>query len=160
MVPLLSASTSLIMSCSSDSEGFWPSERMTVPSSLVVICPNHHFVSVKMIPIAGGLLCLVSSGTHHRHPCPVENNMVSCVSLGQTKFAIKIRQLTKRENASLYSETCSSVRESAYGRCDSAVSLSVPTNSTYLLPRSAGADFQTQTHARQKELNRAIAFIP
>jgi hypothetical protein len=39
MVPLLSASTSLIMSWSSDSEGFWPSERMTVPSSLVVICP-------------------------------------------------------------------------------------------------------------------------
>lgn len=39
IVPLLSASTSLIMSCSSDSEGFWPSDRMTVPSSLVVICP-------------------------------------------------------------------------------------------------------------------------
>lgn len=37
MVPLLSASTSLIMSWSSDSEGFWPRERMTVPSSLVVI---------------------------------------------------------------------------------------------------------------------------
>jgi hypothetical protein len=42
MVPLLSASTSLIMSCSSDSDGFWPSDRMTVPSSLVVICPNNH----------------------------------------------------------------------------------------------------------------------
>jgi hypothetical protein len=27
----------VIMSCSSDSLGFWPSERMTVPSSLVVI---------------------------------------------------------------------------------------------------------------------------
>ena len=40
MVPLLSASTSLIISCSSDSEGFCPSERMTVPSSLVVICPE------------------------------------------------------------------------------------------------------------------------
>lgn len=39
MVPLLSASTSLIMSCNSDSEGFWPSERITVPSSLVVIWP-------------------------------------------------------------------------------------------------------------------------
>lgn len=39
MVPLLSASTSLIMSWSSDSEGFWPRERMTVPSSLVVIWP-------------------------------------------------------------------------------------------------------------------------
>lgn len=39
MVPLLSASTSLIMSCNSDSEGFWPSERMTVPNSLVVIWP-------------------------------------------------------------------------------------------------------------------------
>lgn len=39
MVPLLSASTSLIISCNSDSEGFWPSERITVPSSLVVIWP-------------------------------------------------------------------------------------------------------------------------
>jgi hypothetical protein len=34
---LLSASTSLIMSWSSDSLGFWPRERMTVPNSLVVI---------------------------------------------------------------------------------------------------------------------------
>ena len=33
IVPLPSASTSLIMSCSSASVGFWPSERMTVPSS-------------------------------------------------------------------------------------------------------------------------------
>src|SRR4051812_16205049 len=40
MVPLLSASTSLIMSCNSDSEGFWPSDLITVPSSLVVICPT------------------------------------------------------------------------------------------------------------------------
>jgi len=40
IVPLLSASTSFIMSCSSDSEGFWPSDRITVPSSFVVICPN------------------------------------------------------------------------------------------------------------------------
>lgn len=40
IVPLLSASTSLIISWSSDSEGFWPSERMTVPSSFVVICPT------------------------------------------------------------------------------------------------------------------------
>ncbi|CAN7993363.1 unnamed protein product [Ixodes pacificus] len=35
-----SASTSLIMSCSSASVGFWPSERMTVPSSLVVMVPS------------------------------------------------------------------------------------------------------------------------
>ncbi len=39
IVPLLSESTSLIMSCSSDSLGFWPRDRMTVPSSLVVISP-------------------------------------------------------------------------------------------------------------------------
>lgn len=44
MVPLLSASTSLIISWSSDSDGFWPKERMTVPSSLVVICPSHNLV--------------------------------------------------------------------------------------------------------------------
>ncbi|KAJ7040705.1 hypothetical protein C8F04DRAFT_225300 [Mycena alexandri] len=40
MVPLPSASTSLIMSCSSASVGFCPSERMTVPSSLVVMVPS------------------------------------------------------------------------------------------------------------------------
>ena len=40
IVPLLSASTSFIMSWSSDSLGFWPRDRITVPSSFVVICPN------------------------------------------------------------------------------------------------------------------------
>lgn len=49
MVPLLSASTSLIMSCNSDSDGFWPRDLMTVPSSLVVICPAHR-PSVSMLP--------------------------------------------------------------------------------------------------------------
>lgn len=39
MVPLLSASTSRIISCSSASVGFCPSERITVPSSLVVMVP-------------------------------------------------------------------------------------------------------------------------
>jgi hypothetical protein len=45
MVPLLSASTSLIISWSSDSEGFWPKLRMTVPNSFVVICPAVRHVS-------------------------------------------------------------------------------------------------------------------
>ena len=40
IVPLPSASTSLIMSASSASVGFWPSERITVPSSFVVIVPS------------------------------------------------------------------------------------------------------------------------
>ena len=35
-----SASTSFIMSWSSASVGFWPSDRMTVPNSLVVIVPS------------------------------------------------------------------------------------------------------------------------
>lgn len=47
MEPLLSASTSLIMSCSSDSEGFWPRERITVPNSLVVIWPTRSSLSVS-----------------------------------------------------------------------------------------------------------------
>lgn len=55
MVPLLSASTSLIMSCNSDSEGFWPSERITVPSSLVVIWPViaeiHQYCVVNQVGI-------------------------------------------------------------------------------------------------------------
>lgn len=40
MVPLPSASTSLIMSCSSASVGFCPKLRMTVPSSFVVMVPK------------------------------------------------------------------------------------------------------------------------
>ncbi|KAG5463703.1 MAG: hypothetical protein BJ554DRAFT_4818, partial [Olpidium bornovanus] len=40
IAPLPSASTSLIMSCSSASVGFWPKERITVPSSLVVTVPS------------------------------------------------------------------------------------------------------------------------
>ncbi|CAM9730350.1 unnamed protein product [Ectocarpus sp. 13 AM-2016] len=40
IVPFPSASTSLIMSASSASVGFCPSERMTVPSSLVVMVPS------------------------------------------------------------------------------------------------------------------------
>lgn len=40
LVSLPSASTSLIISCSSASVGFCPRERITVPSSLVVIVPS------------------------------------------------------------------------------------------------------------------------
>src|SRR5258706_3891584 len=40
IVPFPSTSTSLIMSCSSVSEGFWPSERITTPSSFVVMVPS------------------------------------------------------------------------------------------------------------------------
>ena len=40
IVPLPSASTSPIMSCSSASVGFWPSDLITVPSSFVVIVPS------------------------------------------------------------------------------------------------------------------------
>ena len=41
MVPLPSASTSLIMSCSSASVGFCPRDRITVPSSFVVMVPGN-----------------------------------------------------------------------------------------------------------------------
>lgn len=44
IVPLLSTSTSLIISASSASEGFWPRLRMTVPNSLVVIWPEERKV--------------------------------------------------------------------------------------------------------------------
>merc|ERR1712210_229646 len=40
MVPLPSASTSLIMSCSSASVGFCPRDLITVPNSLVVMVPS------------------------------------------------------------------------------------------------------------------------
>lgn len=39
MVPLLLASTSLIMSCSSDSAAFCPKDFIAVPSSFIVISP-------------------------------------------------------------------------------------------------------------------------
>jgi hypothetical protein len=57
IVPLLSASTSLIMSCNSDSEGFWPRDRITVPSSLVVICPieplyQHNVRDMLIFPLS------------------------------------------------------------------------------------------------------------
>ena len=40
IIRLPSASTSLIISCNSASVGFWPRDRMTVPSSLVVTVPS------------------------------------------------------------------------------------------------------------------------
>ena len=40
MAPDWSTSTSLIMSRSSESEGFWPNDRMTSPSSEAVIVPR------------------------------------------------------------------------------------------------------------------------
>mmetsp|Transcript_55552 Transcript_55552/g.162356 ORF Transcript_55552/g.162356 Transcript_55552/m.162356 type:complete len:290 (-) Transcript_55552:1444-2313(-) len=40
MVPFPSASTSLIISCNSADVGFWPKERMTVPSCLVGMVPS------------------------------------------------------------------------------------------------------------------------
>jgi hypothetical protein len=46
--------------------------------------------------------------THHRHPCPG-----GVVSEDPYVWTTTIRRLTKREKASLNSETCSSVRESA-----------------------------------------------
>merc|ERR1712154_674385 len=39
MVPFPSASTSLIISCSSASVGFWPKDLITVPSSFVPMVP-------------------------------------------------------------------------------------------------------------------------
>lgn len=60
IVPLLSASTSLIMSCSSDSEGFWPRERITVPNSLVVIWP------VVQIEVHQYTDCIERGGRHFR----------------------------------------------------------------------------------------------
>ncbi len=59
MVPLLSASTSLIMSCNSDSEGFWPKDLMTVPNSLVVICPTIKNVSHLHVSIYQSIFCKV-----------------------------------------------------------------------------------------------------
>lgn len=67
MVPLLSASTSLIMSWSSDSEGFWPRDRMTVPSSLVVICPNHGLERVlKPAMVCAWASCVEGGGQKKR----------------------------------------------------------------------------------------------
>lgn len=100
MVPLLSASTSLIMSCNSDSEGFWPRERITVPNSLVVIWPvlvykrQHRCLSyylktpnrpwINQSRAGGGKK--VNSSTDHRHPCPIDTKKLDSVSFKYTKF--------------------------------------------------------------------------
>lgn len=67
--------------------------------------------------------------TNHRHPCPVHKSVSKLVVSAQHMLSSRqatVRRtggqklLTKRENASLNSETCSSVRESA---CNMALAL-------------------------------------
>ena len=76
IVPLLSASTSLIMSCNSDSLGFWPKERITVPSSFVVICPVaycqslHREQKVRIEYCIEGVVENFTGKTDHLRPCP------------------------------------------------------------------------------------------
>lgn len=86
MVPLPSASTSLIMSWSSASVGFWPKDRMTVPSSLVVMLPvhshtNHKFTCQKKTPNKKTKIWITERkekkrkpraeevSSYHHHPC-------------------------------------------------------------------------------------------
>jgi hypothetical protein len=58
-------------------------------------------------------------GTNHRHPCPVVNcqrcsTKQTSMTLGNKQALGEVGKLTNREKASLNSETCSSVRESAW----------------------------------------------
>jgi len=91
IVPLLSESTSLIMSCSSDSLGFWPRDRMTVPSSLVVISPvRRDRQSVLQVnaytylqshiamprPSVQETLGQRKGSTYHHHLCPTNSVLV------------------------------------------------------------------------------------
>ena len=148
MVPLLSASTSLIMSCNSDSEGFCPRERMTVPSSLVVICPTvicmlvcAETETVELVLVAERVepqsctnatrpemgvvtlhtitvFVLTSARTSQQStPYPYfgpARYQATVVGLSCKQNRIGGTERTKREKASLNSDTCSSVRESAY----------------------------------------------
>ena len=138
------------MSCSSDSEGFWPRERMTVPSSLVVIWP----VVVRISPcyvhscqsrgnevIAGWAVSQPSTGASRAeiwgrflHTITVlvlisvitSQQTISYPYFGPAGSGNRHQALqqasrdggrtgrTKREKASLNSETCSSVSESAW----------------------------------------------
>lgn len=88
MVPLLSASTSLIISCNSDSEGFWPSERMTVPSSLVVIWPNndinlsHSVLKYSRVPMAQDLLSKIERSSY-RERLHAPSPSLSCSQAGK-----------------------------------------------------------------------------
>ena len=125
MVPLLSASTSLIMSWSSDSLGFWPSERMTVPSSLVVIWPVRHHRQRGQTRVSSAECGCV--GRNEGAPrgarcgwCRRRRVLTIAVLVLHRKVVSWCwwagragRPLTNREKASLNSETCSSVRESA-----------------------------------------------
>lgn len=80
--------------------------------------------------------------THHRHPCPITGKHPLGSGPGSSRQS-RIKLLTNRENASLYSETCSSVRESAYTRCDVAISHGI-LNGCYLTAPQSG-DF-SPTH--------------
>ena len=124
IVPLLSASTSLIMSCNSDSLGFWPSERITVPSSFVVIWPREVIGRVSRCDC---------------HCLALIRHTISIFILGPIisgrQVSVGKGLLTKREKASLNSETCSSVNESACTR-----NISVSVDSTVHSLARCGAD--------------------
>lgn len=57
-----SASTSLIMSCSSASVGFWPRDLITVPNSLVVMVPSPSLSKREKASLNSG----VREGTNQR----------------------------------------------------------------------------------------------
>lgn len=74
--------------------------------------------------------------THHRHPCPITAKYPLMSGSGSSVQS-QIKLLTNREKASLYSETCSSVRESAYTWCDVAISHGI-LNGCYLTAPQSG----------------------
>ena len=95
MVPLLSESTSLIISWSSDSLGFWPRDRMTVPSSFVVICPAESMSKALHDP-EQALACppeVEEVVTNHHHPCPIAAESVSTLHALKGRYSQRARML-------------------------------------------------------------------
>lgn len=67
--------TSWIMSINSASVGFCPSERMTVPSSLVVMVPTANKSETKRV-VSAFLRVRVDASTDRRSSCEAEENIV------------------------------------------------------------------------------------
>ena len=95
MVPLLSESTSLIMSSISASVGFWPRDLMTVPSS-----------SVEMVPVKE------VRSLHPKFSQRSNNTTSICVLKRDCQLCAthnKFHQLTKSVKACLYASISSAV---------------------------------------------------
>ena len=117
------------MSCSSASVGFWPRDRMTVPSSLVVMVPARRGGrDTSASAAAGRRYEKLRAGRQNAWPCWLRKCGALCAAPRraaprQPAAAVRPRRrhapspsLSKRANASLNSAICSSASKKRQGR--------------------------------------------